>query len=139
MRLEDYTALDGLALAAAVRSRSVTAEQLAACAAEASARVNPALNAVLEIYADRLDPAAPSTDAPFPGVPFLVKDLGAAEAGRRQEAGSQMLKGHVAEADCELVRRFRAAGFTLLGRSATPEFGWSASTESQLTGITRNP
>ncbi len=107
----------------------------------ACARVNAAINAVIEIHGDRVKDADEGLDhnSPFVGVPFLLKDISLQEKGRLQEGGCELLRGNVATQDSELVTRFRAAGFNLLGRTTTPELGWSASTECRLTGITRNP
>lgn len=141
MNLEEYTSLDGLGLAERVRNGDATAQELAELAVTACARVNTAINAVIEIHADRVKDAAEGLDSsnPFVGVPFLLKDISLQEKGRLQEGGCELLKGNVAKQDSELVTRFRAAGFNLLGRTTTPELGWSASTECRLTGITRNP
>ena len=139
MSLEDYVSLDGLSLAALVRSGRVTARELAALAFEAARQVNPVLNAVIELHEDRLSAPEPPGEAPFAGVPLLLKDLSVTEDGRLHECGCELLEGHVATRDSELVRRFRAAGFNLIGRTTTPELGWSASTECRLTGVTRNP
>jgi len=139
MNFSDYAEHDALALAALVRSGEVSAAELSACAAEATARVNPALNAVREVYSDAVEAPDIASEGPFTGVPFLLKDLSATQAGRVCDSGSLMLKGHVATADSEIVRRMKASGLNLMGRTASPEFGWSASTESRLAGITRNP
>ena len=140
--LESYASRDGLALGRLVRAGEVSAAELAALAFEAAARVNPTLNAIVELHEDRRqppEPSSPSGAAPFAGVPLLLKDLSVTERGRRQECGSELLRGQVATQDAELVRRLRAAGFNLIGRTATPELGWSASTECRLTGVTGNP
>jgi amidase len=49
------------------------------------------------------------------------------------------MKGHVADHDSFLTALFKKAGLTLLGRTTTPEFALGISTESVLTGATRNP
>ena len=139
MDLSEYAGSDALTLAAAVRSGTVTAADLAHLAFEAAARVDPGLNAIRELYSDRLDPADLPSGGPFAGVPFLLKDLTATEAGRLHECGSLLLKGMVAESDSAFTRRCRTAGLNIIGRTSAPEFGWSASTESRLSGITRNP
>lgn len=139
MNLSDYAEHDALALAALVRSGEVSAAELATCAVEASERVNPMLNAMREIYSDAVKTPQIAPEGPFVGVPFLLKDLSAMQAGRVCESGSLMLAGKVATADSEIVRRMKASGLNLMGRTASPEFGWSASTESRLAGVTRNP
>ncbi|MCB1380817.1 MAG: amidase [Alphaproteobacteria bacterium] len=140
MDLEKYASLDAVALAELVRQGDTTPHELAKLAAEAAARVNPTLNAIIELYGDRITaPASPNPEQPFAGVPMLVKDLSVTQKGRLHECGSQLLKGSVSSQDSELFKRFRKAGFNIIGRTTTPEFGWSASTECRLTGTTRNP
>jgi amidase len=82
---------------------------------------------------------------PFAGVPFLLKDLGLAAVGLPSQMGSRLFGGFTGApvqwaSDSELVKRYRAAGLVLFGRSTTPELGISASTEAQAYGRpTRNP
>ncbi|HBM24419.1 MAG TPA: amidase, partial [Alcanivorax sp.] len=47
--------------------------------------------------------------------------------------------GHKAPVDSELVRRWKAAGVVLFGRTNTPEFGAKGITEPEAFGATRNP
>jgi len=141
MNLAEYSSCDGVALADLVRKREVSPKELAYLFVEAVEKVNPRINAVIEVYFDRiegLDDNAIST-GPFAGVPFLMKDIGAGESGRHQEMGSRLMKGHVADKDSFLTDLFKKAGLTLLGRTTTPEFAMGISTESVLTGATRNP
>lgn len=136
MNLSEYAQYDGLGLAELVRSRRAST-----CRQAGVEKVNPKINAVIETYSDRveeLDHAALST-GPFAGVPFLLKDLGATEGGRRQECGSRLMEGYVADEDSFLTVLFKQAGLTLLGRTTTPEFGLASTTESILMGATRNP
>jgi amidase len=93
---------------------------------------------VVERYDDVVaEPARP--DAPFCGVPFLMKDAGAAQAGRRQEYGSRLLQGRVSRATSHLAAAFAEAGLVTIGRSAAPEFSLALCTDSVLHGPTRNP
>ncbi len=141
MNLAEYSGCDGVALADLVRKGEVSPKELAHLFVEAVEKVNPRINAVIEVYFDRieeLDDHATSA-APFAGVPFLMKDVGAGESGRRQEMGSRLTKGQVADKDSFLTTRFKKAGLSLLGRTTTPEFALGISTESALTGVTRNP
>jgi amidase len=141
MNLAEYSTCDGVAIAELVRKGEVTPKELANLFAQAVEKVNPRINAVLEVYSDRieeLDDRAISA-GPFAGVPFLMKDIGAGECGRLQEMGSRLMKGHIADHDSFLTALFKKAGLTLLGRTTTPEFALGISTESALTGATRNP
>jgi amidase len=140
MNLSEYAQYDALGLAEVIRKRDVTPTEVAQLFMQAVAKINPHINAVIEVYADALELAAQSNlRAPFGGVPFLRKDLGATEAGRLQELGSRLFKGYVPEGDSYLTTRFKKAGLAILGRSAVPELGISGQTETILQGITRNP
>jgi amidase len=55
MRIDEYARLDGLALAELVKTGEVTPRELATVAADAIAAINPAINAVIELYHDRVD------------------------------------------------------------------------------------
>jgi amidase len=141
MNLEEYSRYDGVALAGLVKKREVSPKELVHLFVEAVERVNPRINAVIEVYQDRVERLdEPVTSAnPFTGVPFLMKDIGAGEGGRVQDNGSRLMKGHVVDKDSFLTERFKKAGLTLLGRTTCPEFAMGISTESVLTGATRNP
>ena len=45
----------------------------------------------------------------------------------------------MSETDSEITLRYRRAGLVIFGRTASPEFGLTATTESVLFGATRNP
>jgi amidase len=83
--------------------------------------------------------ASGASQAPFAGVPFLVKDLIATCAGVRQTEGSRLCARRIASRDSELVRRLRAAGLVIVGKTNTSELGSTPVTENGLFGATRNP
>ncbi len=141
MNLAEYSSCDGVALANLVRKGGVSPKELSHLFTEAVQKVNPRINAIIEVYSDRIDGQDGSkyTSRPFAGVPFLMKDIGAGERGRLQEMGSKLMTGHVADRDSFLTTLFKEAGLVLLGRTTTPEFALGISTESALTGATRNP
>jgi amidase len=141
MNLTEYANYDGLGLGELVHTRQISARELAHVFQRAVDKVNPLINAVIETYPERIAALDPDRVPPgaFAGVPFLLKDVGSGEAGKLQELGSRLTRGRVATADRFLTQLFRASGLTLLGRTTTPEFALSASTESLLTGPTRNP
>ncbi|MCS0599651.1 amidase [Streptomyces sp. LP11] len=137
MKLSEYVRYDGVGLAGLVARGEVTAAELAATARRAADAVNPRVNAVVETWAAEDTPVPGST--PLAGVPFLIKDLAVAMAGKRTELGSRLAAGNVAPADSALMTRLRRAGLVTLGRTATPEFAYSTTTEGVLYGATRNP
>ena len=141
MNLHEYSNYDGLGLAELVRKRKIKASELAELALSGVEKVNPQTNAVIEVYQERVEKADELLvrEAPFSGLPFFLKDLGASEAGKLQEMGSRLTKGWVAPTDAYLTIRFKEAGAIILGRTTTPERGLAATTESILTGATKNP
>ena len=141
MNLEEYASYDALGLADLVRRRQVSAAELRDLGMRAIELLNPTLNAVVatmpeeaEASLERMRPVAP-----FAGVPFLIKDIGAAYQGVPSEAGCRLMKGHISSHDSELAKRYKRAGLVAIGRTTTPEIGNNVSTESLATGPTRNP
>ncbi len=137
MRAAEYVNHDAVGLAELVAEGEVTAAELQAAALEATQAVDPQVNAAVETWPADDEPKPGST--PLAGVPFLIKDIGAAMAGRRMELGSRLAAGHVARADSFLVLRLRRAGLVTFGRTATSEMAYSITTEPVLYGATRNP
>jgi aspartyl-tRNA(Asn)/glutamyl-tRNA(Gln) amidotransferase subunit A len=72
------------------------------------------------------------------GLPLGVKDLFDSE-GVRTTYGSPMFADHVPAADAEALRRARAAGAVLVGKTQTHEFAWGISSVNELMGTSRNP
>src|SRR5882672_7361376 len=105
------------------------------------AAINPAINAVVETYPDRIDSLDEKTlgDGPFRGVPFLMKDVFGHEAGRKIEFGSRLCKGMIVQTDTHYCELLRASGVNILGRSAAPEYSMSGTTEGALYGNTSTP
>jgi amidase len=132
---------DGLALAERIARGELSASQALQQAIARLEQVNPQLNAMAEkLYHLGEQSVAQGLPAgPFHGVPMLIKDLFTPLAGARMSNGSLLLKDSVLPFDAELVTRFKQAGFTIFGTTASPEFGSSYTTESRLLGATRNP
>jgi len=142
MTWDEWAAHDAVGLAEKVRRGEVTAAELAAQAAAGVAKVNPALSAVVEVFADAVaDPlqAGVHAEGPLAGVPFFMKDLGPTLAGRLQEQGSLFMRGNRPTEDAWLTRQMRRAGLNLMGRTTTPEFGVCSSAENPAVYVTRNP
>lgn len=139
MRVEEYVELDAVGAAALVARGEASPEELAQAALQAIARVEPGLGAVIETYADAVERAGAAPAGPLRGVPFLVKDCGPEFAGLVCENGSRAGAGRVAEEDSAYAALVRAAGVTLVGRSAAPEFAMSIATKTRLHGETHNP
>jgi amidase len=156
---------DATALAELVRGGAVGAGELVQATIERIEALNPQLNAIVTpMFEQAVEQAArfdrsgaggpgvarstggrPRKDpdvvrsAPFAGVPFVVKDLIASCEGVRQTEGSYFLRDSVASSDSELVRRQRAAGLIIVGKTNTSELGGTPETAGRLFGATHNP
>ncbi len=141
MSFQEYRSHDGLALADLVRRGEVSASEVLQLAIARAEAVNPDLNCIVEQLYDRARSTvrAELPDGPFAGVPFLLKDLGMALEGTVTTQGSRFYRDWVANYTSTVVRRYEQAGLVIMGKSASPEFGGTATTESILFGDTRNP
>jgi amidase len=141
MDFEEYASHDGLGLAQLVRQGDVKPAELLEAALARTDTVNPLINAVVIDMRDEarriVDAGIP--DAPFAGVPFLLKDLSLLYKGAPTTSGCRFFKDYVADHHSELVIRYNRAGLVTFGKSASPEFGMTTSTESTLYGQTKNP
>ncbi len=142
IRADELGWLDATAQADLVRRKDVQPIELVEAAIARIERLNPGLNAVVTPMYDQARTAAAGLlpDGPFPGVPFLMKDLLAEYAGVRFTEGSAFLAGrYLPGTDSELTRRLKRAGLVVVGKTNTPEFGILPTTEPRLFGPTRNP
>ncbi|GAA2844340.1 amidase [Streptosporangium fragile] len=142
--MDDLLRLDALGQAQAVRKGEVSPRELAEAAIARIEAHDGELNAVVHRRFERALAELPGSggvppDAPFAGVPTLLKDLGWAMAGEPYRAGSRTLDGMSPERDGYAVTKLRRAGFTILGRTNTSEFGTAITTEPVASGPTRNP
>lgn len=139
--MDDYSEYDGLGLADLVRKGEVTPLELVDAAIERAERHNPALNAIVYKGYDDARAAAQGDlpDGPFRGVPFLIKDLHMPVAGWPRTSGSRYCADIVDQVDGGLTARYRAAGVVPLGKTNTPEYGITGTTEGAFLGPCRNP
>jgi amidase len=108
--------------------------------------LNPMLNAVVTLNpaareeAEALDRrvAAGEQVGPLAGVVVGIKDV-TEVAGLRTTYGSPLFADHVPDEDAHVVRRLRAAGAIVLGKTNTPEFAAGGHTFNEVFGRTRNP
>ena len=138
----DYRAMDATALADAIAKGDVTAREVLDAAIDRAEAVNPDLNAIVHQQYDKARGTAPREgpcQGPFQGVPFLLKDLGAFDAGEPCTFGSRLWADFVPDHDATYTERCKAAGLVIMGRTNTPELGLNATTEPTLHGATPNP
>lgn len=141
MAIAGYADLDATDLARLIAEGELSELEVLEEAIERAERVNPQLNALVYPWYDhaRERAAGGLPEGPLHGVPFLLKDLGTAYAGQMMSSGSRIYADDVAGHDHAMTARYKAAGLSIFGRSTSPEFGLTATTESLLHGKTRNP
>ncbi len=137
----DFGELDGIALAALVAERKVSALELVDDAIARCESVNGTLNAVITDMFEHARAVArgPALSGPFAGVPFLMKDFGAEVAGVRFCEGSAFLRDYVPTEDAEIYSRYKRAGLITIGKTNLPEFAIGVTTEPRAFGATHNP
>jgi amidase len=141
---DDTRWLDATAQSELVASGKVSPLEMVNAAIERVELYDSKLNALTYRWFEDARQLAASNDlpdGPFRGVPYLLKDLYAAEAGKPLSNGSKAYKAanYVSTEDTTLVARYKAAGLISIGRSNSPEFGSVPVTEPEAWGPTRNP
>ena len=141
---DDTRWLDATAQSELVASGKVSPLEMVNAAIERVERYDSKLNALTYRWfedARQLAASSDLPDGPFRGVPYLLKDLYAAEAGKPLSNGSKAYKAanYVSTEDTTLVARYKAAGLISIGRGNSPEFGSVPVTEPEAWGPTRNP
>ncbi|MFC4007554.1 amidase [Nonomuraea purpurea] len=135
--------LSATELARLIRTRQVSAVEVLQAHLDRIEQVNPRVNAIVTLVAERALEAAKAADAVEPagalhGVPVAHKDL-VDTAGIRTTYGSPLFAGNVPDEDEVIVRRLRGAGAITVGKTNTPEFGTGSHTVNEVFGATRNP
>jgi amidase len=129
--------------AAAVRAGEVSARELVQASLDAIERLNGDVNAFVTVAAERaLEEAgeiAAGDPRPLAGVPIAIKDIGPLTEGIRTTFGSAVSGDWVPPFDTAIVKKLRAAGAVIVGKTSTPEFGITPVTEPARFGPTRNP
>ena len=141
--MNPFAALDATAQAELVHSGRATPVELVQAAIDAAEALNPALNAIIHPRYERALEEAAAVDPalPFAGVPLVVKDLDGTLAGEPYHAGTRHLKehGYIADVTSWSFERLQAAGFVIIGKTNTPEFGLVPTTEPIAYGPSSNP
>lgn len=144
---EDLCYTPATEVARAIRDRQLSPVEVMEAVLARIEALDPAVNAYCELLPERAMDAARAAEAavargdplgPMHGLPMSVKDM-ILTKGVRTRQGSLIFEHRVADEDVPMVERLRAAGAILVGKTATPEFGWKAVTDSPATGTTRNP
>jgi amidase len=130
-----------------VRNKEVSPVELVSTYLERIEKFDSTLNTFVTVVADAARAQAQEAErvvsngdqlGPFHGVPISIKDLNQT-AGIKTTFSSKAFADNVPTVDDSTIRRIKDAGFIVLGKSNTPEFGTIPMTESDLNGICRNP
>ncbi len=133
--------------AKAIRERQISSEELVRACIKRIEEVNPKLNAVVQLPAETALGQAREADkalakgeirGPLHGFPFTLKDAIETE-GVISTGGTQGRASYVPKEDATVVKRLRAAGGILLGKTNCPEFGWAWESDNLIYGRTNNP
>ena len=139
--------LSAIELAAKIRRKEISARDLMAAHLARIERLNPRVNAIVTLVADRAIADAARADEQtarggplgvLHGLPVAHKDL-VDTAGIRTTRGSMFYRDHVPDHDALIVTRIRAAGAITCGKTNTPEFGAGSQTFNSVFGATLNP
>jgi amidase len=138
---QEYQSYDLIGLSQLVAKGELSPVETVEIAIREIEAINPAINAVVvRQFEIALGELKHRKDKPrFIGMPYLAKDLHAPVKGLPLANGSRLLKDQVFDFDSTTFSRIRSAGFSILGRTNSPEFGLSVSTEPAFWGPTRNP
>lgn len=143
----DLCFLSAVEMAQLIRTKKLSARELLAAHLKQIERVNPKLNAIVTLVADRAKASALAADerqakkgtlGPLHGLPIAHKDL-VNTKGIRTTYGSPLFKDQIPANDDPLVERIREAGAILIGKTNTPEFGAGSQTFNTIFGATLNP
>jgi len=144
----DFRTDDVRELAESVASGERSSQELVAHALERIEHLNGSINAFVAVAAERAMADAAALDArvhaglpvgPLAGIPIGVKDLEDAAGFVTTNGAAVYRDAPPAASDSALVARLRAAGCIVVGKTNTPEFGWTAKTDNTLFGTTKNP
>jgi len=132
--MNDILALSGVAQAALVRERKISAHELFELHAARIKEVNPRINAVVEMM-----PRTEPVEGPFRGVPFSIKDSIEAQ-GTSASAGTLGYR-HAPKStrDATLVARLRASGAVPVARTNLPDLLFAFESDNLIYGRTNNP
>ena len=145
--MDDLTYASATALARNIRDKKVSALEVVDAHLQRIEEVNPSLNAVVQLAADRARAEARESDealakgevkGPLHGVPMTIKDSLDTQ-GITSTWGTKGRASFIPEQDSTVVARLRSAGAILLGKTNTPEFTLSGETDNLVYGRTNNP
>jgi Asp-tRNA(Asn)/Glu-tRNA(Gln) amidotransferase A subunit family amidase len=145
--MSEMNFLSAVSMAEQIRKKQISPVELVEAHLTQIERLNPKLNAFVQIDADGARRQAQAAEIAVQqgkslgvlhGVPLSIKSS-IDVAGMKCEAGTKLRAGYVAAQDAPLVARLRTAGAIILGVTNTPELLMAWETDNLLYGRTNNP
>ena len=137
---KEYKDFDATGLAELLKKKEITPSELLDEAIFQTEILDPLINAIPQKHFELAKQQLESKlGKPFYGVPFLLKDLHASLKGTITSDGSRLNEKNVAKFTDTLTQRCLDAGLVIFGKTNSPEFGLTVTTEPVLHGPTRNP
>lgn len=147
MKATDLCFMPATELVSAIRGKVLSPVEIVEAVLARIEKINPQVNAYCTVVPEIAREAARKAEAevmrgvelgPLHGVPVSIKDL-TLTAGIRTTFGSKVFEHYVPDEDGLIVKRLKAAGAIVMGKTNTPEFGAGANTYNAVFGATRNP
>lgn len=139
IRKQDVLSQDAVGQASLITQDALSSEKLMQMVRGRADQVNGKIGAITTLASEELVSSTQyGRRAPFSGVPTLVKDLLPVK-GMAWTLGSSFYSMQKATHSAPLVKRMMRAGFRIIGKSATSEFGLSPIGTSALHGACRSP
>ena len=144
---DEITTKSASELANAIRAKQLSSKSIVEAHLDQIARVNPKLNAIVQLTAETARKEADEADAalargdikgPLHGVPVTIKDT-LETSGVICTGGTKGRANYVPKADATAVARLRAAGAVILGKTNVPELAGAIETDNLVYGRTNNP
>ena len=137
---KEYKEYDALGLSELLQKKEVSAKELLEEAIFLTETLDPLINAVPQKHFElAMAQAETNLKGPFFGVPYLLKDLHSSLKGTITSDGSRSSAKNVADFTDTLTQRCLDSGLVIFGKTNSPEFGLTVTTEPVLFGPTRNP
>src|SRR3954453_16618152 len=145
--VEEMSPQPGVREAELIRAHAMSSRELLELYLDRVERLNPAINAVVTLDAERARAAAAAADdalargdavGPLHGLPVTIKDAIETE-GIRSTGGARELTDHVPTADAPAVARLKDAGAIVFGKTNLPRWSADFQTYNDIFGVTSNP
>lgn len=145
--MNELLRLSASGMARAIREKKISSVELIRAHLERIQAVNPKLNAIVQLPAERALEEARAADVslargeikgPLHGVPVTFKDA-IETTGIISTGGTLGRRAFVPQEDAVVVKRLRAAGAIVLGKTNCPELGWAWESDNLIYGRTNNP